>query len=72
MAADLDVDVKSVQVTTEKSAVGEGTRVVGYIDAPAATEEEVLVFAQRLQKACPAANSYGDIEWRQGPRPPHK
>ena len=69
VAVDLDIDVKSVQVRSEKNAVGEGTNVVGYIDAPAASQEEVLVFAERLTKACPAARTYGDVEWRRGPPP---
>jgi hypothetical protein len=69
VAVDLGIDVKSVQVQTQRSSVGEGSKVVGYIDAPAASQEEVMVFAERLQKACPAARTYGDIEWRQGPGP---
>lgn len=69
VAVDLDIDVKSVQVQSERSAVGEGSHVVGYIDAPAATQEEVHVFAQRLTKACPAARTFGDVVWRHGPSP---
>jgi hypothetical protein len=66
VAVDLDIDVKSVEVRAEKGAVGEGTKVVGYIDAPAASQEEVMVFAEKLTKSCPAARTYGDVEWRTG------
>jgi hypothetical protein len=64
VAIEQGIDVKSVNVVAEKSAVGQGTKIVGYIEAPAATEEEVFVFAQKLQKECPAAKMHGDIEWR--------
>lgn len=69
VAAEQDIDVRDVQIVLEKQnstakSVSE-TKVVGYIDAPAASEEEVAVFAQRLSKACPAAAAYdGHIEWR--------
>lgn len=54
----------SVEVRPHPSAVGETEEVVvGYIDAPAATEEEVYVFAERLQQACPMARQM-HIEWR--------
>jgi hypothetical protein len=72
VAVDLDIDVKSVQVRSEHAAVGQGATVVGYIDAPAATQEEVHIFAERLTKACPAARTYGDVEWRRGPPPLRK
>lgn len=65
VAIEQGIDVKSVNVVVEKAAVGEGTKVVGYIEAPAASEEEVFVYAEKLQKACPAARMHGGIEWRQ-------
>ena len=65
-AIESGVDVKSVNVVAEKSSVTEGRVVVGYIDAPAATDEQVLEFAEVLQKKCPAAKAHGRIEWRRG------
>lgn len=64
VAVEQGIDVKSVSVSTQRSAVGEGSRVVGYIDAPAASEEEVTVYAQKLERACPAARAHGGVEWR--------
>jgi hypothetical protein len=67
VAVEQGIDVRNVQVVLEQNTVKgiAETKVVGYIDAPAASEEEVAVFAQRLTKACPAAMVYrGHVEWR--------
>ena len=80
VAVEQGIDVKSVNIVLEEvkasarsngaseqqqTALGEGPRVVGYIDAPGATEEEVMQFAERLTNACPAANTMRNhIEWR--------
>jgi hypothetical protein len=63
-----NIDVKSVTVQMERDAISGEETVVGYIDAPAATEEEVYVYAQKLEQACPAAKLHGAVEWRQKPR----
>lgn len=69
VALEQGIDVKNVQMVLEKaaatSAVGHEDVVVGYIDAPSASREEVMAFAEKLHKACPVANSM-HIEWRQG------
>ncbi|EPY25472.1 hypothetical protein AGDE_02586 [Angomonas deanei] len=69
VAIEQGIDVKNVQMVLEKQTQGEGLEehsvVVGYIDAPAASEEEVMAFAEKLHKACPAANTM-HIEWRHG------
>ncbi|KPI87484.1 hypothetical protein ABL78_3433 [Leptomonas seymouri] len=69
VALEQGIDVKNVQMVFEKAAaknsVGYEEVVVGYIDAPAASREEVMAFAEKLHKACPVANSM-HIEWRQG------
>ncbi len=67
VAAEQNIDVKNVTIKVEKAAVGQGEKVVGYIEAPMASEEEVLVFAQKLEKSCPAARMHGSIEWRRAP-----
>ena len=66
VAIQQNIDVKNVSVVTEKATVGEGTKVVGYIEAPAATDEEVYAYAAKLQQACPAARTHGGVEWRRG------
>nr|CAJ2471820.1 unnamed protein product [Leishmania braziliensis] len=69
VALEQGIDVKNVQVVFEKVAannsVGYEEVVVGYIDAPVASKEEVMAFAEKLHKACPVARSM-HIEWRQG------
>ncbi|CUG93808.1 Hypothetical protein, putative [Bodo saltans] len=75
VAVEQGIDVKDVQIVLEKQTDAAGgiaeSKVVGYIEAPMATEEEVAVFARKLTKACPAAAAYdGHIEWRRrGERP---
>lgn len=69
IALDQGIDVKDVRMVLEKrpaaNAVGHEEVVVGYIDAPSASQEEVMAFAEKLQKACPVANSMS-VEWKQG------
>ncbi|KPA82198.1 hypothetical protein ABB37_03320 [Leptomonas pyrrhocoris] len=69
VALEQGIDVKDVQMVLEKAAaansVGYENVVVGYIDAPNASREEVMAFAEKLHKACPVAHSM-HIEWRQG------
>ncbi|KAK7200804.1 OsmC-like protein [Novymonas esmeraldas] len=69
VALEQGIDVRHVQMVLEKSAtggsVGAETVVVGYIDAPAASREEAMAFAEKLHKACPVAHSM-HIEWRHG------
>lgn len=65
VAVELGIDVRNVNIVTETASVTEGTKVVGYIEAPNASREEVMAFAAKLQKACPAAAMHGEIEWRQ-------
>jgi hypothetical protein len=72
VAVEQNIDVRDVTILTERAAggaVGQNATVVGYIDAPAATEEEAMAFAAKLQKACPAARTHGSIEWRRGAPP---
>ncbi|RNF08962.1 hypothetical protein TraAM80_02370 [Trypanosoma rangeli] len=69
VAVEEGIDVKNVTLQLEKkktgTQVGYETVVVGYIDAPKASEAEVMAFAEKLQKRCPVANSMkGRIEWR--------
>ncbi|ESL06975.1 hypothetical protein TRSC58_05343 [Trypanosoma rangeli SC58] len=69
VAVEEGIDVKTVTWQLEKkktgTQVGYKTVVVGYIDAPKASEAEVMAFAEKLQKRCPVANSMkGRIEWR--------
>ncbi|KEG10758.1 hypothetical protein DQ04_03331020 [Trypanosoma grayi] len=69
VAVEQGIDVKNVTMRLEKqksgAQVGHETVVVGYIDAPNASEAEVMAFAERLQKRCPVAHSMeGRIEWR--------
>ena len=71
VAVEQGIDVKNVSIVTEKSALGQETVVVGYIDAPQASEEEVMAYAEKLEKACPAAQLHGRIEWRQRPTERH-
>lgn len=69
VAIEQGIDVKNVQMVFEKAAatnsVGFEEVVVGYIEAPSASQEEVMAFAEKLQKACPVANTM-HIEWRHG------
>ncbi|CBZ30273.1 conserved hypothetical protein [Leishmania mexicana MHOM/GT/2001/U1103] len=69
VALEQGIDVKNIQMVFEKAAannsVGCEEIVVGYIDAPGASHEEVMAFAEKLHKACPVAKSM-HIEWRQG------
>ncbi|CAC9537726.1 conserved hypothetical protein [Leishmania infantum JPCM5] len=69
VALEQGIDVKNVQMVFEKAAannsVGVEEIVVGYIDAPGASHEEVMAFAEKLHKVCPVAKSM-HIEWRQG------
>ncbi|KAG5468214.1 hypothetical protein LSCM1_02191 [Leishmania martiniquensis] len=69
VALEEGIDVKNVQMVFEKAvaknSVGYEEVVVGYIDAPAASREKVMAFAEKLHKACPVAKSM-HIEWRQG------
>lgn len=69
VAMENNIDVKSVNMTfqTRKKSdgIGHETVVVGYIDAPSASKEEVAVFAHALHKACPVANRMS-VEWQQG------
>ena len=76
VAVDLGIDVKSVNVCLEHANAPQGvtssSRVVGYIDAPAASEEEVMAFATKLERACPAARAmHGRIDWRKLPYEGH-
>ncbi|KAH9577468.1 OsmC/Ohr family [Trypanosoma melophagium] len=71
VAVEEGIDVKNVSMRLEKKTVKNGTQVghenvvVGYIDAPNASEEQVMAFAEKLQKRCPVANAMeGKIEWR--------
>ncbi|RNF27023.1 uncharacterized protein Tco025E_00707 [Trypanosoma conorhini] len=69
VAVEEGIDVKTVTMQLEKkrtgTQVGYETVVVGYIDAPNASEAEVMAFAEKLQRRCPVANSMeGKIEWR--------
>lgn len=68
-----NVDIKSVQMQFEKQENGNSIRqeevVVGYIDAPEATPEEVEVLASALREACPVARRM-NIEWRKAPPRP--
>jgi hypothetical protein len=64
VAVEQGIDVRSVTMNVEKASVGEGDKVVGYIEAPNATDEEVYAFAAKLQKSCPAARLHNDIVWR--------
>ncbi|KAG5467814.1 hypothetical protein LSCM4_00898 [Leishmania orientalis] len=74
VALEEGIDVKNVQMVVEKAAanrsIGHEEVVVGYIDAPAASREEVMAFAEKLHKACPVASSM-HIEWRQGSAAAH-
>jgi hypothetical protein len=70
VAIEQGIDVKSVTIQLEHSTVAQGvtsdSKVVGYIDAPAASEEQVMAFAARLERVCPAARAMeGRIDWRQ-------
>ncbi|KAG5493909.1 hypothetical protein JKF63_01741 [Porcisia hertigi] len=69
VALEQNIDVKNVQMVFEKTvannSVGYEEVVVGYIDAPASSHEEVMAFAEKLHKACPVAKNM-HIEWRQG------
>jgi hypothetical protein len=84
VAVEQGIDVKSVNVVledikaenasseaaneTRSGSLREGQTVVGYIDAPNATDEEVMQYAERLTKACPAANTMKNhMEWRRAP-----
>ncbi|PWU98856.1 hypothetical protein C3747_225g12 [Trypanosoma cruzi] len=69
VAVEQGIDVKNVTMRLEKNKtgtqVGHETVVVGYIDAPNASEEDVMAFAEKLQMRCPVANSMRErIEWR--------
>lgn len=71
VAVEQGIDVKNVHMVIEQQqkpwSVEYESVVVGYIDAPAVSEEEVMVFAEKLQRACPVANSM-HIQWRQDTR----
>jgi len=72
VAVQRGIDVKNVNIVLEKGTIVNGIAkndtIVGYIEAPQATDEEVLVFAEKLQQACPAARAMGEkIEWRRMP-----
>jgi len=79
IATEMGMDVRSVRIElagatqngtagaekSNESAVPHESKVVAYIEAPQATEEEVVMFAQRLQKECPMARQMGSsVEWR--------
>lgn len=69
VAVEQGIDVKSVTVVLEKSTTDQRAiaedKVVGYIEAPQASDAELYEFAHRLQRACPAARAMeGRIEWR--------
>lgn len=70
VAVEQGIDVKSVQMVLEKqqkpNSVESEEVVVGYIDAPTASEEELSVYAERLQKACAVANTM-HIQWKRAP-----
>lgn len=70
VAMEQGIDVKNVSMVLEKrdspNAVGYEEVVVGYIEAPAASSEEVMVFAKKLESACPVASRM-TVEWRSGP-----
>nr|CCD13039.1 unnamed protein product [Trypanosoma congolense IL3000] len=69
VAVEQGIDVKSVTMQVEErktgTEVGSETVVVGYIDAPNTTEEEMMAFAEKLSNRCPVANAMREkIEWR--------
>eukprot|EP00760_Papus_ankaliazontas_P014925 PhM_4_TR1617/c0_g1_i1/m.5206 len=71
IAVELGVDVRSVKVQFESvkqsdpKAVKDEQKVVAYIDAPQATEEEMEMVVSRIRKECPMAQRMGDgVEWR--------
>ncbi|CCW66600.1 unnamed protein product [Phytomonas sp. Hart1] len=67
IAIEENIDVKDVQFAIkthqDSSSIAQEATVVGYIDAPSASEEEFAMFVEKLQKACPVANRMA-IEWR--------
>ena len=72
VAVEEGIDVEDIQVVLEtvRSADGIGyeTKVVGYIDAPKASEEQVYAYAERMKQRCPAANTMQHrMEWRKRP-----
>lgn len=69
VAMEQNIDVKNVKMAMEKrqnkDGLGVEEVVVGYINAPSASEEQVQVFAAALQQACPVARRM-QVEWRHG------
>lgn len=67
VAVEQGIDVKNVRMALEKQQKSNSIEyeevVVGYIDAPSASDEEVMAFAEKLHKACPVANSM-HVEWK--------
>lgn len=74
VAVEQDIDVRNISIVAEtvKSERGAAAeeKVIGYIEAPTATNEEVMVYARKLEKACPAARAHAAIEWRRSPKTP--
>lgn len=66
-----NIDLKNIRMVLEKQKKSEGASVesneeevvVGYIEAPNASEEEVHAFAAAVQRACPVSR-HMSIEWR--------
>eukprot|EP00796_Vickermania_ingenoplastis_P007230 gene7230-5081_t len=68
VALEQNIDVRDLVMKVEQrprqDGVGYEDVVVGLIDAPNATGEEVHAFSQALQKACPVARRM-EVEWQQ-------
>jgi hypothetical protein len=71
IAVEQDIDIRNINIVTEgvknEAGVEVEEKVIGYIEAPSATNEEVMVYAKKLERACPAARTHGGIEWRRSP-----
>lgn len=64
-----NVDLKNIRMVLEKQRTSEGGEVaendvvVGYIDAPNTSDEELHAFAAAVQRSCPVSR-HMHIEWR--------
>jgi hypothetical protein len=71
IAVEQDIDIRNIHIITEgvknEQGVDVEEKVIGYIEAPSATNEEVMAYAHKLERACPAARTHGGIEWRRAP-----
>lgn len=69
-----NVDLKNIRMVIEKQRTSDGREVaaeekdivVGYIDAPNISEEEMHAFAAAVQRSCPVSR-HMTIEWRSEP-----